>query len=707
MRWVKQDISAAQVKELARRHEIDQLEAAILTRRGITRPEQLKFFLEDDLRWTHNPFLFTAMEDAVDRILLARDEEEKILVFGDRDVDGIASTVLLVETLQALGCKNVEWRIPLGDEPYGLSRRVVDDFAARDGTLIVCVDCGIGDAAEIAWAASLGVDVIVVDHHSSYQELPPALAIINPKVSGERYPFPHLAACAVTAKLCWALRFADTDWYNQSFCVLNATPGDGVLRVEAVKMVNLLETRRLQIDFRSSSTSHERERLASFLMGTEILVYGAPLQTSLLRSVFGRGVDIHLTDMAPVIGKTFPALQGVDMEGLRARSRMPRYQSEEPADLDILVSLLISYFYKSKPGLSQEYLRQLDLVALGTLADMMPLEDENRILVRQGMKVLNSTTRPGLRHLILQTRLGTQKLGAQDISWYLTPLINSTGRMGVPDKAVKLFLSRKEEDLMALAKEVAALNDDRRALTDQAWERFVEPARASAQRLKVLSLVMGEEIARGITGVLAIRLMNELNVPVVVISLAGEVAMGSVRSCRGFELRKFLEKFADIFLDYGGHAVAAGFQLEKHRLEDFLRRLEEVVGEFRLEGTDEEAVLPIDAELPASLFTPPVLQRVLDTLEPYGEGWPPLIFAVRQVLIKNMEAIGKDLRHLRLALETEGTGWSAVAWGSAHRLGKIPWVVGQKVDIAVQVQRSFYQGKENLQLVVKDLKDVS
>lgn len=704
MRWVRKEINGAQVKDLARRHEIDSLEAAILVRREVTRPEDLKFFLQDDLRWTHNPFLFNQMEDAVDRLLLARDEGEKVLVFGDRDTDGITSVVILVETLQAFGMQHVEWRIPLGDEPYGLTRHVIDDFAARDGTLIVCVDCGISNVAEIGWARERGVDVIVVDHHQPGEILPPALAIVNPKVPGERYPFAHLAACAVTAKLCWALRFADTELYNQSFCILNATLGDGSLRVDVVKLVNLLETRRLSLEFRASSGAHDRERLASFLMGTEILVYGAPLQASLLRSIFGRGVDIHLTDMAGPIARAFPSLANLDLAGLCSRSLIPRYLSHEPNELDILISLCLSYFYKSKPGLSQEYLKQLDLVALGTLADMMPLEDENRILVKKGLKALNGTARVGLRQLLLQTKLGSKKLGAQDISWYLTPLINSTGRMGVPDKAVRLLLGHEPEKASSLAREIAAHNEDRRSLSETAWEKFFRPAHESREKYRHLCCVASEEIPRGITGILANRLMNALGVPAVVMSVTADTVVGSLRACRGFETRRFLERFSDVFLDFGGHSMAAGFQLQRSRLPDFFQRLETAAVEFPLAARPEDEVLLIDAELPVNLFTSQVLMRVLDLLEPYGESWPPLVFAVRGAVLKSLETIGKEGKHLRVGLEIGDTPWTAIGWDAADHKGVGPWVPGTRVDVAVQVQRHYFQGIENLQLYLKDLR---
>ncbi len=703
MRWLKADLDQELVKTLGQKLEIDSLEAAILVRRGVTQPERLKFFFEDDLRWTHNPFLFNQMEDMVDRILLARDEDEPILVFGDRDTDGITSTVILVECLNALGVKTLEWRVPLGDDPYGLTKRAVDEFAAKEGTLIITVDCGISNFQEIEYARALGIDTLVVDHHEAGSTLPSALAIVNPKVPGERYPYANLAACAVTAKLCWALRFADTEWYNQSTCILNASPADGFLKVEAVKLVNLLEVKRINLEFKENGQGREREALASFLMGTEILVYGAALQTSLLRTIFGRGVDIHLTDMVPQVVQAYPALAGIDLPGLRARSRMVRYQEQELTDLDILISLFTSYFYKSKPGLSQEFLKQLDLVALGTLADMMPLENENRILVRQGLKVLNSTSRTGLRNLILQTKLGTKKLGAQDISWYLTPLINATGRMGTPDKSVRLLLTTKDEEQKSLAREIALLNEDRKLLSTQGWDQFVEAASQSVEKYKTLSFIYSADLPRGITGILSSRFMNMLRVPSLVMSLAGDHFVASLRACRGFETRKFLESFQDLFLDFGGHTAAAGFQMSRERFPEFLERLEKTSVMFALDTSSAEEVINIDAELPHNLMTPEVLMRCLDTLEPYGETWPPLTFSIRRVHIVSAEPLGKDAKHLRLSLQIGDARWPAIRWDGADLWGAGAYKLEEKVDVAFQVQRNYYQGKESLQFMIQDI----
>ncbi|HCO48495.1 MAG TPA: single-stranded-DNA-specific exonuclease RecJ, partial [Spirochaetaceae bacterium] len=164
MKWIKEDIDQSLVKAMSRRYGIDTLSASILARRKVTEPEKVLYFLENDQRYLHNPFLFELMEDAVDRILLAADEEEKVLVFGDSDTDGVTATTLMVEALASSGIK-ATWRVPRGEEAYGLSMAAVDDFAKDGGSLIITVDCGISNHEEVLHAAELGIDVIICDHH--------------------------------------------------------------------------------------------------------------------------------------------------------------------------------------------------------------------------------------------------------------------------------------------------------------------------------------------------------------------------------------------------------------------------------------------------------------------------------------------------------------------------------------------------------------
>jgi single-stranded-DNA-specific exonuclease len=229
MVWEKKDVAPELAREIASRYGCDLLAASILARRGITGGEEIRYFLEDDVLQLRTPFELPGMEDAVDRIIAAKEEGEKTLVFGDRDVDGITGTALITGFLRDQGM-DVSWRLPMGDEPYGLSIEAVEEFAAAYGTLIITVDCGISNQAEVERANVLGVNVIVTDHHNPQESLPAALCIVNPKLRppGEGdpvYPFRDLAGSGVAYKLVTALRFAlKSELYGQPVTLLNTRP---------------------------------------------------------------------------------------------------------------------------------------------------------------------------------------------------------------------------------------------------------------------------------------------------------------------------------------------------------------------------------------------------------------------------------------------------------------------------------------------------
>ena len=225
MEWLKTELAADDVKSFADKYGCDLLFASILLRRGIQSGREIRYYLETDLRHLRNPFDIPGMEDAVERILTAKEEGEKIMVFGDRDVDGITGTVLLTDFLRRSGF-DVRWQLPMGEEAYGLSIKAIEDFAADYGSLIITVDCGITNREEISRAAELGVGVIVTDHHNPPEILPDADALVNPKLPGS-YPFKDLSGCAVAYKLVSALRFAlKSEVYAQPICLLAARPRD-------------------------------------------------------------------------------------------------------------------------------------------------------------------------------------------------------------------------------------------------------------------------------------------------------------------------------------------------------------------------------------------------------------------------------------------------------------------------------------------------
>ncbi|MCK5674728.1 MAG: DHH family phosphoesterase, partial [Spirochaetales bacterium] len=463
MEWNKKKINPEQVKVLADRYGIDLLTASIFYRRGITEATDLKFYLESDLRYTHNPFLFEEMEDAVDRIRQAADEGEKVKIFGDRDVDGITSTVILKNGLSSIGI-DAAWSLPMGDDPYGLTMAGIDKFAAEDGSLLITVDCGITNNKEIEYAREKGIDSIIIDHHLPSDKIPPAVAIINPKSNDSCYPFRDLAACGVVSKVVWALSFSTNELYKSEIVLLNIRPGNETFIIDAVRIENMVEIERISENIVPGLVRIEKTRLGEFLYNRQILVYDETLQTNMLKKVFGESTEFELLDIAPKIWEDFPKLKNMSILEMREKSRSSRYLGKSIEEIDVFLNLLNTYVYRKIDLMKSNFENNLDLVALGTLADMMPLKDENRILLRHGMKLINNSKRLGLNELLFKQNLLGKKIGTTDLGWQITPVINASGRLGKPEKAAELFITNDPVKQKQLAEEIVKMNKERKKL---------------------------------------------------------------------------------------------------------------------------------------------------------------------------------------------------------------------------------------------------
>jgi len=702
MKWEKRDISPDLVKSLSSKYGCDLLTASILARRDIVSGEEIQYFLEDDVRHLQNPFELPGMEDAVERIIAAKEEGEKVLVSGDRDVDGITSTALVAGFLNSLGM-DVTCRLPTGDEPYGLSLKSVEDFAAAYGTLIITVDCGISNFEEIKRAEELGVNVIVTDHHNPQENLPPALAIVNPKLSPTL--FRDLAGCVVAYKLVSALRFAlKSELYGQSICLLNTRPLNNSWVIEIAKLRNLVLIDSLAETVVPGVVKINDTRLPAFLQGQQILVWDAALQKRTLAQIFGGGVEIYMQDIAGEIGKEIPQAAGKTLVRIKELSKIAKYQDREIREIDVFVYLFISFIWQREKLFGADDRIDLQLACLGTLADIMPLRNENRIIVKQGLQSIMEKPRPGLSDLIFKLDMSGRRIGAHEVSWYLTPAINAAGRMGNPKTALDLFMEKDGKERDRLASELVSMNEDRKKIGEEIWTEVEPLAAANMQAYhNKLALAYGTSIPRGVTGIMANRLLKRFNVPAVVVSFGEEVFTASLRSTRGYDLRFILEPCSDLFLDWGGHDFAAGFSIAKANWEPFLERLKSKAAEINLSDEENGETIKIDAELPLSYLSPDIL-TLLDRFEPYGEGNDPLTFLARNIKISEVSLMGKpEAKHVKLTLDTQNHKWPAVYWQAADKV-KREFDQGDKVDVVFRLTRNWYNGKETPQLVVSDLK---
>jgi len=710
MKWVKKEISAEQVKEISAKYGCDTLTASILTRRGRNTGESIRYFLEDDILSLRNPFALDGMEDAVERILAAKEEGEKVLVFGDGDVDGITGTAVLAGYLENAGM-DVTWRIPTGDESYGLSLEAVENFAAKDGTLIITVDCGISRFTEIKRAKELNIDVIVTDHHEPQDELPEALVIINPKLKNSAYPFRNLAGCGVAYKLVCALRFAQkSELYGQQLCLLNTRPLNDAWVIEIAKMRNLQVYDTLTETIVPGAVPVSETRLPSFLEGQHILCWDAALHKQTFKKLFGSGVEFGLMDIAAQIGKEIPQAANQSLLRIKELSKIARYSDRELGELDVFVNLFISYarHLEKNAGadnVNEEENADLQLAALGTIADIMPLLDENRIIVRRGLESLEKKPRRGLLQLLQKLDLAGRHFDAKDISWKLCPAINAARRMGCAQTAAELFF---EKDLLKreqLAGELASMNEKRKSLEEETWALIESMAYNSFKEYgEKFSLVYSEKMNKGVTGLMSQRAARSLNVPAMAVSVGEKICTGSIRSARGYNICALLEQCADLFIDSGGHRAAGGFSMVMENWDAFMDRLKLVTSAIEFEEKKDDDIINIDAELPHSYLSPDIL-KLTDRFEPYGSENELLVFMTKNITIKDINFIGKpDAKHVKMTLDAGKHKWPALYWNSADRVLNKEFGVNDKVDIVFNLNRDYFKGNEIPQIMVLDLK---
>jgi len=553
--------SAASLAEALRLHP---LAARVLAARGLADPELATRFLAASLADLPDPFTMKGMDRAVARIVRALEAGERIACYGDYDVDGVTSTALLAGMLRAAGADLVTYTPHRLVEGYGLNVEAVRRLAAQGVRLLVTLDCGITSVEEVRAAAALGVDTIVVDHHTVPVELPAAEAILNPHQPGCAYPSKELAAVGVTFALAMALR------------------------------------RRLR--------------------------------------------------------------------------EIGRFGAERP-----------------EPNLKEA----LDLVALGTVADVVPLVGANRILVRWGLEVLAASRRPGVRALkrVAGIAEGTP-VSAGQVGFRLGPRINAAGRLDDAGRGVRLLLSDDPAAARALAEELDRENQARQEIE----RRIVDEATLDA-RGHVEAGARGLVLARegwhaGVVGIVASRIVERFHRPAVLVALEGEGGKGSGRSVERFHLYDALAACSAELVRFGGHRHAAGLTVERARLARFREAFqahaaarlapEDLVPRTRIEGwIDEREVTERAAE-------------DLAKLGPFGAGHPEPVFALRGTAGRP-RTVGAGGAHLKLAL---GRGLDAIGFGLGERLP----AEGSTVEAAFTLGFDEWDGTRRLQLRLKDVR---
>lgn len=531
---------------------------ALLKARGLEDQSAAHAFLEGEGA-LHDPMLLPDMDKAAERVKKAVEGQEKILVYGDYDCDGITATVLLYDYLDNAGA-DVLYYIPEREaEGYGLNTAAVDRMREAGVKLIITVDNGVTAVEEIAYAAAQGIEVVVTDHHRPGIELPKeAAAVVDPHRTDSQYPFPDLCGVGVAFKLVCALE------------------GDG--------------------------------------------------------------------------------------EGM-----------------------LLEHYG--------------ELLALGTVADVVPLLDENRTLVKAGLALMRESESPGLIALAEKAGVSLETVRAEEISFALAPRINVTGRIGSVDQAVELLLCREEERAVELAEEICALNDRRKELEKEIIREIKELLEREPELLNRRVLVLtGEGWNRGIIGIIASRLVERFGKPCVLLSVIDGEARGSARSVEGFSIIDAIRGCAPLLTKHGGHLMAAGLSLDADKIPDLCRELENYARQNH--PVMPVPTLAVDTVVGAAEITLDNI-RLLDKLEPFGCGNPPPVFALVGVRVERIAPIGGG-NHLRLTLSQDGAAIPAVLFGVGPQ--GFPLEPGELADCGVALSINRYNGAEQPQVRILSIR---
>ena len=555
-KWQVYNVDETKVEEIQEQTNVNKLIATILSNRGITQKHDIETFLKPTRNDFHDPYKMPDMEIAVQRIIKAIENKEKIIIYGDYDVDGITSITVLKSFLKDRGIE-VDSYIPNRlDEGYGLNIPAVEKIAKQGYQLMITVDCGISCIDEIKRATELGIQTIVTDHHEVGESIPDAVAVVDCKRKDNTYPFRDLAGVGVVFKLIQALSI------------------------------------KLKLD-------------------------------------------------------------------------------------------------------EKEYLKYLDIVCIGTISDIVPLVDENRVISKLGLLLVNQTKNVGLKSILNSS--GYKNIDSSAISFGVAPRLNACGRMGHADEALKLFLSSNLNEVYNLTVALNNYNKMRQETEKAIFEDAnlqIKEKQLDKNRAIVLA---GKNWHHGVIGIVASKITEMYFKPSILLCLEDDIAKGSGRSIPGFDLHEALTKCQDTIDRFGGHAMAIGITIKEHDLENFKKEFEEIAKQQHIE--DIIPIIKIDAKVNLSEINKEMVES-LKQLEPFGEANKMPMFLFKNLKIDSIRALSEG-KHLKLTLKDNNTIVNAIGFNIGELANE--YRIGDKIDVVGMLEINSFNGVESIQINIKDI----
>lgn len=552
-----ENVDEEKINKLQEKYKINRLLATILVNRNITE-EKAEVFLSPTRSDFYDPFGMPDMEKAVDRLIKAMNLKEKVIIYGDYDVDGITSITVLKSFLKDKGFDVGEYIPNRLSEGYGINMEAVKKIAEEGYKLMITVDCGITSVKEVKYAEELGIETIVTDHHEPAEEIPKAIAVVDCKRRDNKYQFRELAGVGVTFKFIQALS----------------------------KKLNLEE---------------------------------------------------------------------------------------------------------------KEYLKYLDIVSIGTISDIVPLVDENRVITKLGLKLVACTRNLGLKSLLKE--IGMNKIDSSVISFGVAPRINACGRMGYANEALKLLLTEDENNAKELTDSLKKYNNDRQKAEKKIFEEAMEQIKQKKLENANSIVLAGEGWHSGVIGIVASKITELYFKPCILICLEenANIGKGSGRSIPGFDLHEALMKCKDLLEGFGGHSMAVGLSLKRENFEKFQEIFNKIVEEANIQ--DLEPILKIDSVLNLETITQDTVKSI-SLLEPFGEANKTPIFAIKNLKIDSIRALTEG-KHLKLSLKSNNIYINAIGFNLGFLVDE--YRLGDKVDVAGNLEINSFNGIESIQINLKDM----
>lgn len=561
MIWKVSEVSDSIIEEKSKEWKTSKILTRLLLNKNIFKKEEVEKFINSGMTLLRNPFDFEKMEEAVEKIIDKRKNKQKVYIYGDYDVDGISAASFLVKVFREIGIDTGYYIPSRMEETYGFDKKAADYIKKRNGRLVITVDTGANSIEDIRYARSIGVDIIVTDHHKSIKEKgDEEYIMINPKLS-ENYKFKYLSGAGVALKLAQAL----------------------------------------------------------------------------LKKL-GKSEDI---------------------------------------------------LYK-----------YLDIVMIGTVADVVPMIDENRIIISNGLKVLKDTNVKGLTYLLKYLKFQNKNITTTDVSYFISPLINSLGRIGVSKVGADFFIEDDEFKIYNIIEEMKKMNKIRRKLEKKIYDEAFEviEKKSKEEELKYIFL-SSEEWHPGVIGVVSSRLSIKYEIPVVLVATNNGVGKASCRSVAGINIFNIFTKIKEKLVRYGGHDLAAGFIARVEDLPEIERLFSQEVE--IIDKEKEEKIIDVDMELSVTSINEELIND-MKKLSPYGlENLQPL-FLDKNIRIKWIEKFGVEDRHFNGMLEKDGKEFSFIAFNLSNEATKIDF--DKYVEIVYYPEKINVKGKDRYNIRIKSIR---